>query len=449
MVPNPLLRDLLTESGWTGQELANRTNELGAEIGLQLHYDRTAVAHWLSGTRARPPVPELVAEVFTRGLGRRVTTADTGFGVAAAPAAPPLWRTSIAAELTELCGDGPVSRSAMFGCVYSLAALSVPGWAELAGTAAVVCPAERGKKIERVEVEAARAMLELFSAADLTFGGGHARSALARYLRTTISPWLRSDATPAVRTDLLGTAAQLCYLCGFLCFDDELHGAAQRYYLAAVRLAHAAGDATQFAISLRALSVQARMLGHRRQAVNLATAATRALPEHASARTRAFLTGQLAVAEAAADDQREAVTHLLAAESYLDNAGGASAPVGTYHCAALSHHHAAVRACLGERPAAISALTRSLRHRPSTERRARAITLARLAELHLAGGELDRACHNWNQFLDDYPHLSSGRADAALATMRARLRPHARSHPALAVLQRSAALRRRRATTRP
>ncbi|AGM07231.1 hypothetical protein [Amycolatopsis keratiniphila] len=445
MAPNHLLRNLLAESGWTGQKLADHTNRLGAEAGLRLRYDRTGVAHWLSGTRPRPPVPELVAEAFTRRLGRRVTAAATGLVRGGGATAPPWWRTDVAAELTNLCRDGAASRRTLSGCVYSLAALSVPGWAELASVAGAVRPAENAGKVERAELDAAKAMLELFSTADLTFGGGHVRPALARYLRTTIAPWLRMEAAPAVRTDMFITAAQLCYLCGFLCFDDELHGAAQRYYLVAGRLSHAAGDALHYAISLRALSVQARMLGHRAAAVDLATTAARALPGDAPALTRAFLVGQVAAAEAAADDQRNAVTHLRAAETYLDQARDTSSPVGTYHPAALSHHHAAVRACLGERPAAVSALTRSLRHRPASERRARAITLARLAELHLDAGEVDRACQAWDQFLDDYPHLRSQRADTALVTLRARLRPHAAYPPARSVTHKAAEVSRARA----
>ncbi|OXM48859.1 tetratricopeptide repeat protein [Amycolatopsis alba] len=445
MAPNHLLRNLLTESGWTGQKLANHTNDVGAEAGLRLRYDRTSIAHWLSGARPRPPVPELVAEAFTRCLGRRITTADAGLTPATAVAPPPSWRADIVTELRKLCRDGAAHRRTISGCVYSLAALSLPGWGDLATAGVTARPADHGGRLERADVDAAQTMLELFSAADLTFGGGYVRPALARYLQTTIAPWLRLDAAPAVRTDALITAAQLSYLCGFLCFDDELHGVAQRYYLIAARLSHDAGDALHYAISLRALSVQARMLGHRTQAVDLATTAARALPVHAPPLTRAFLTGQVAAAEAAAAEQHHAVTHLRAAEAYLERACDTTPPVGTYHPAALSHHHAAVHACLGDRGAAVSALTQSLRHRPEAERRARAITLARLAELHLDAGELDRACDAWSKFLDEYPYLRSQRAETALATLRSCLRPHTAYAPARSVTHKAAELYRARA----
>jgi predicted TPR repeat methyltransferase len=83
-----------------------------------------------------------------------------------------------------------------------------------------------------------------------------------------------------------------------------------------------------------------------------------------------------------------------------------------------------VAACLGDRREATAALARSVRHRPASERRSRAVTLAELAELHWADGHLDHACRAWHHFLDIYPSLHSQRADTALATLRAATRPH-------------------------
>lgn len=52
-----------------------------------------------------------------------------------------------------------------------------------------------------------------------------------------------------------------------MCFDDEQHGLAQRYYRTALSLAVQAGDPVAYAITLRAMSVQARSLGHHQHAV--------------------------------------------------------------------------------------------------------------------------------------------------------------------------------------
>jgi tetratricopeptide (TPR) repeat protein len=280
-------------------------------------------------------------------------------------------------------------------------------------------------------------MVAVFSDLDSAFGGGHSRAALAGYLAYDIAPRLHAGGHAAARRGFLSAATRLVYLCGFMCFDDERQDLAQNYYLLALRLAARNGDPAAYAITLRALSVQARTLGQRRPAVHLAETAAAARGIHPA--QQAFLFGQVAVAAAADGDRTGALSALTTAERRLQRAGGAAdAPMGGYHPAALAHQQAAVRALLGDRTGAITALGTSLRHRPAGERRSRAITTARLAELHLRQGHVEQAVVTWHAFLDDYPQLRSSRATRALATMRSSLRPHGRS-PAVARLLRRAA----------
>lgn len=451
--PNHLLRALLREAGWTGQALARTVNALGFEAGLPLQYDRTTVAHWLSGALPRHPVPELVAEGLSRELGRRVTVAETGLvprGPRVADTGAEVWRDWHAGErLAELARVRPGRPGMYASCVYSTAALAVPSWADLVAAPAtrrLAQPVTTGR-IGHAEVDSAAAMVRLFADADSTFGGGYPRVALGSYLATTIAPWLRADASTAVRHELLATATRLTYLCAFMCFDENLHGAAQRYYLISLRLAGEAGDAVSYGVILRALSVQARLLGHRRPAVGLADEAVRTASGRAPRQTRAFLHGQAAVAHAAAGNRRDALGHLNAAETHLSHADGdtrspATPLIGGYHLAAFAHCQAATTACLGDRRGAIAALRFSIRHRPSTEPRSRAVTLARLAELQLAEGQLEQACGTWQEFLDHYPSLRSRRADAALTTLLASTNPYRNNPVARALHLRANAVRR-------
>jgi hypothetical protein len=376
-----------------------------------------------------------VAEALSRALGRRVTVSETGLGASGSSEeeepGPRTWREQDAAtHLADACDTGSAA--------YSTAALSVPTWPAVTALRLGARPAtSAATKVERTDVKSAAAMLRLFSDADMTFGGGHARHALVGYLRSTIAPWLRTDVRPAVRRELLTTAARLSYLCGFMYFDDELHGTAQRYCLTSLRLAAEGGDAIGYAAALRGLSVQARLLGHHARAVDLAEAAVQAASGRVPAGPRAFLLGQLAVAHAAAGNRHDAMANLSAAETHLARADGSSPAVAAYHPASLAHQQAATAACLGDRHGAVRALEVSVRHRPSNERRSRAITLARLAELQLAGGRLEQACDTWQRFLGDYPLLRARRIDTALATLRARVRAH-QNHPAARELLRRA-----------
>ncbi|MGC7101093.1 tetratricopeptide repeat protein [Amycolatopsis lurida] len=433
---------MLIEAGWTGDKLARTVNALGAEAGIRLRYQRASVGQWLTGVHPRAPVPDLVAEAFSRSLGRPVTVEETGLAPGDWPegAEPAGWRLDNTMNSLVELGSGAMSRAALAHYVYRAADLSVPGWRELTAEGQDQPDDSPSATVERGEIGSVNVMTRLFSDADAAFGGGQVRRAAASYLTFSVVPLLRASASPATRRNLLTSAARLSYLCGFLCFDDELHGVAQRYYLASLRLAAEAGDNVGYGIALRALSVQARLLGHNQRALALAEAAVRATSRAAPAQTRAFLLGQLAVADAATGDQRAAATHLIAAEQHLERAGNPTDPVGAYHSSSLAHQHAAVSACSGDRRAAVVALQESIRHRPVGERRSRAITLARLAELQIRDGRLDQACDTWDSFLNDYPHLRSRRADTAFATLRANIRTHQKSPTVRALSQRVAVM---------
>lgn len=170
------------------------------------------------------------------------------------------------------------------------------------------------------------------------------------------------------------------------------------------------------------MSVQAHHLGHRRQAWELAEAAAREAGRLPSLQA-AFVTGQLAVAEAGCGDRRAAVAHLAEAQRLLERSDGQRAAIGDYHHAALAHQQAEALAALGDARGAIAALGTSLRHRPAGERRARAVTTARLAELHLGQGHVERACAVWHDLLDLVPQLDSARVDEAVRKLRGRLHP--------------------------
>ncbi|WP_232666427.1 hypothetical protein [Pseudonocardia sp. TRM90224] len=379
-------------------------------------------------------MPALVAETFTRQLSRPVTVEETGLGGAqpdehGQPADGGLARLDVLAP----AGAEP---DLLAGSIYHLDALCVPDWMQSPRDPLQTGAASPGSASE---LDAALMLCEVFSAADAMRGGRHARAALGAYLGTSISRWRPGDAPGTVRRRMLAAAAKLTYLYAFMCFDEGLHGLAQRFYLTSANLSTASGDRKGYAIALRALSVQARYLGHLTEAVDLAERSVRSVASPPDEpRVQAFLYGQLAVAHAAVGDGRRALGDLAMAERQLDQTGAENAPIGAYHAGSLAHQHAAVAAFLGDRQAAVSALQVSLRHRPTTERRSRAILRARLAELQLAGGNLDAACDTWMLFLDDYQHISSKRADSALATMHALVLPH-QHHPPVKRLRHTAA----------
>src|SRR4051812_44458103 len=81
--PNRQLAALIAEAGFSNAGLARRVDQLGLERGLDLRYDKTSVTRWLRGQQPRGTTPALIAEVFTRRLGRRLTAQDLGLDACA------------------------------------------------------------------------------------------------------------------------------------------------------------------------------------------------------------------------------------------------------------------------------------------------------------------------------------------------------------------------------
>ncbi|MER5862838.1 hypothetical protein [Kitasatospora sp. NPDC002040] len=430
--PNLRLRALLDEAGWTGQQLASSVNAEGARSAITVRYDRTAVAHWLAGTRPRDPACELICRVLAGALGREIGLQEAGFAGASGPVEQAPAVVHPHERLRELMESSPGARRALHRLPYSPAP-------DLLASAGQPRAEDSRHRIGMAQVRAAEQMVALLADADEILGGERVRPALTTYLSTDIATHLAASAPPAVGRRFRQAAADLSYLAGFTSFDANLHGAAQAYFRIAAQLAADVDDRPRYAIALRQMSVQAHFLGDTRQALHLAQGAGREIdslpPESA-----AFVIGQEALALATCGQRRHALEDLGRAERLLARSEGSGPVLGGYHQAAFAFQQAEVLAAAGDVPGACGALAASLRHRPASERRARMLTTSRLAGLQLGQGHLELACSTWDRFLDDYPHVSSARGDGALRELRARLRPYTREPAAQRLLTRAARL---------
>ncbi|MFM9493682.1 hypothetical protein ACKI1Q_08590 [Streptomyces galilaeus] len=73
--PNAALALALAVAGWSNHELARRLNDLATQRGHRgIAVDHTRVGRWIRrGEKPRPPVPELLADLFTEHLGHAYT----------------------------------------------------------------------------------------------------------------------------------------------------------------------------------------------------------------------------------------------------------------------------------------------------------------------------------------------------------------------------------------
>ncbi|WP_414166712.1 hypothetical protein ACMATS_02595 [Streptoverticillium reticulum] len=445
--PNRRLRALLAEARWTQGALARAVNAAAAEVGLSLGYDRTSVAHWLSGTRPRAPVPELVAEVFTRRLQRTVSPASAGFATAPPQGDPRSDRRrkrSPEAGLVALAGAeaDPARR---------VAAQQQPYREALLRTAHQDTPAPRkpfpwhGDHPADAETRMLQCAERFYAASLDAHGGRAARSSLAAYLTQDVAHWLRSARTEHAHRTALVEASRLTFLLARMYEDTAAHGLAQQCFVISQQLAAESGDRLAWAIGLRGLSAQGLSLGHHRAALHAAEAAAEA-GQRAGGGPGAYLLAQLAVAQAAYGLRRQALRSLGHAEHCMESAmepaaepGHEHGPFTTYTPAALDFQRARALRFLGDSSAACEALARSLAVRPATDRRGLALSHAQRAEILLRSGHIEEACLSWHSFLEHYRYLRSGAADTAAVRLRSLLAPYRRTPAAARVLARVAA----------
>ncbi|MGW7531303.1 hypothetical protein [Amycolatopsis sp. NPDC054798] len=422
----------MSAAAWTFGDLARAVNAAGAEAGQHLRYDRTSVAHWVSGTQPRGQVPALIAEALARRLGRPVTLSEIGLNGTSDSREP---RYTEAAQgipalisLTRAHLD-PVRRDVLVHSIYRIEDLAVPSAPDVCQIAQQAGGFNQaGPDIPQHQANLACHAAVVFAAANHQFGSGHIRAALTAYLANDILPSLAICETDAAHRKLLAAATDLALLAGFICFDSNEHGLAQRYYRATLDLACLARDSVRYAIVLRAISQQACHLRHAALALDLALSALAAGGNLTGSHTSAFLHAQVSLCYSAVGDPAAALAHHQQAHDRLSNATGAPPPFGSYHRGELGYHAASIRTVDGDIPGAITALNSALRHYPRLERRSRALTLAALAERQLDIGLLARASATTRRFLDIYPNLCSGRVTTAMKALGERLQQF-RGHP--------------------
>ncbi|ARF72171.1 regulator [Kitasatospora albolonga] len=555
--PNRRLASLIAEAGFSHAGLARRVDQLGLEHGLDLRYDKTSVTRWLRGQQPRGTTPALIAEVFTRRLGRRLSAQDLGLD-ACAPvyaglefAATPaeavdivsgLWRkdSGTHTELrkiaftpaglvvpsrdwligradewvardggadrppaphrrpgvgtvggapgrtepfrmepgrtepgrteqgrtepfrtepgrtdgalrTDLRGaprpggpGGPLRPAGRPAPGAAPPAPGEPSGADRTGPGAVsgastgtgalpVVPRQRqtergpGQRVSGGDVSALRSVGELFRTLDHTYGGGHARQALVRYLEHEAEPMLRGSYGETTGRRLFAAVADLTRLAGWTSFDIAAHGLAQRYFVQALRLAQAAGDRGYGAYVLITMSRQAVYLGHGREAVQLARVAQQGIGSAAPPLVQALLHSVEARGHGILGEARACTAALTRAEHALEVARpGDEVPhwARLFDEAQLAHELGHCHRDLQQYRAAAQHAERSLQLRAPAYARSRLFCRVVLASARLGLGELDQACQLGAEAAQQASEMRSVRAAEYVRAFERSLEPY-------------------------
>lgn len=469
--PNRQLAALIAEAGFSNAGLARRVDQLGLEHGLDLRYDKTSVTRWLRGQQPRGTTPALIAEVFTRRLGRRLTAQDLGLD-ACAPvyaglefAATPeeavdivggLWRKDSGshAELRKIAftpaGLVVPSRDWLIGRADDRVGRGDPGAVRIPVQGRPAVPRQRaqtergpGQRVTAGDIAALRSVGELFRTLDNAYGGGHARQALVRYLEHELEPMLRGTYGEQTGRRLFAAASDLTRLAGWTSYDIAAHGLAQRYFVQALRLSQAAGDRAYGSYVLVTMSRQAVYLGHGREAVQLARVAQQGVGSSAPPVVQALLYAVEARGHGVLGEVRAATASLVRAERALETARpGDEVPYWArfFDEAQLADEFGHCHRDLQQYRAAAQHAERSLQLRAPGYARSRPFCRVVLASARLGLGELDQACQLGAEAATQASEMRSVRAVEYVRDFERRLEPYKDAAPVRGYRDKVAAL---------
>ncbi|MFJ9797724.1 MFS transporter [Streptomyces sp. NPDC101145] len=486
--PNEKLGTVLALAGISNAGLARRVNDLGAQRGLTLRYDKTSVARWVSkGMIPQGAAPHLIAAAIGQKLGRPVPLHEIGLADAdpapevglafprdvgeAVKSATELYRLDLAGRRAgaggiwqSLAGSFAVSAYAVpasrwlitpadpsverrltraegggTGAAGPGAAGSGPGAAAGAGAGAqqaavpvatVDEPPPEGAhaRVGHSDVAKLREAAEDARRWDSKYGGGDWRSSMVpECLRVDAAPLLLGSYSDEVGRALFGATAELTRLAGWMAFDTGQQEAAQRYYIQALRLARAAADVPLGGYVLASMSLQATYRGFADEGVDLAQAAVERNRGLATARTMSFFRLVEARAHAKAGDAAAAGAALKAAEGWLERSRDGDADPSWLGFYSYDRFAADAAECYRDlkAPRQVRRFTEQALSRPTEEYvRSHGLRLVVSAVAELESGNLDAACAAGTRAVEVAGRISSARTTEYVRDLLHRLEPY-------------------------
>ncbi|WP_181796342.1 MFS transporter [Streptomyces sp. WELS2] len=446
--PNEKLGAVLALAGISNAGLARRVNDLGAQRGLTLRYDKTSVARWVSkGMVPQGAAPHLIAAAIGQKLGRPVPLHEIGLADAdpapevglafprdvaqAVKSATELYRLDLAGRRA---GSGGIWQSLAGSFAVSAYATPASRWLITPADSSVAreaCAAEGSGaplKVGHSDVQKLREAAEDARRWDSKYGGGDWRSSMVpECLRVEAAPLLLGSYSDEVGRALFGASAELTRLAGWMAFDTGQQEAAQRYYIQALRLARAAADVPLGGYVLASMSLQATYRGFGDEGVDLAQAALERNRGLATARTMSFFRLVEARAHARAGDAQAAGAALKAAEGWLERSRpGDNDPswLGFY---GYDRFAADAAECYRDlkAPRQVRRFTEQALSKPTEEFvRSHGLRLVVSAVAELESGNLDAACEQGVRAVEVAGRISSARTTEYVKDLLHRLEPY-------------------------
>ncbi|MEW2297304.1 transcriptional regulator [Streptomyces sp. NPDC006743] len=424
--PNDQLAYWLGRSTISNKELARLAQSKAREWGQpNIAPNATRVRRWLEGETPRPPVPDILAGVFSDHFGFRVTTYDLGLGEGSSTDAALAYDPSFAVtvEVVADLGRADVDRRKFLAAAPFAAVAGVgPSRDWLLNT--LDQEPEPGPRVRIEDVLSVKNMFASFQRMDVLQGGGSGRLVLAEYMNHHVYPLLRRSHDDTVRRALCEAAAEQTYLLGWMAYDNGEHSTAQRYLIQSLRLAEESQNAPLGAHVLAGMADQATLLGNPAEGRRLAQAGRQGLSRSESPACLADLWCLEARALALLDDKVAAARAVVQSERAYERVDLTTEPdwAAFIDPAYLHGEHANTMRDMGDAESAEQHARRSIEHAKKQKRARRgAMSQAALAVSHLQRRDLDGAYAAGLRTLSLSGQVKSSRAVEAVQDLQRRM----------------------------
>ncbi|MFJ1797161.1 transcriptional regulator [Kitasatospora griseola] len=423
------LTHLMRLRGWGKIQFARMMCDHGAVLKIPLATNRTLVWKWEQGQEPEPDAQFVLADLL--GINTRTLAANPW------PRWLPVWEvTGITAPwtkagtvdvLVELVRSGHMDRRGFLTITGAAMATVAASWASASPAFA---SALNGDQVTDSMVDTLDARVGTLQTLDAQMGGARLIEQARGDLAIITNLLKHGRHTEAVEARLLGLAAQVNYIAGWMAYDSGLRSAGQQYYLGALRAAKTIGNDALGGFLLAEMGVHLSDNGNPAERVAQVETALANTPATMQPGVRSYL--ELHHAESLSRDgqHQKAGTALNRAHDLWSKNGDDRLPswLSWYGDAQLSSTEGKIMLRAGQVDRATSALASSIDHAVPRDQAVRA---GRLATARLAGKDLDGALDAANRGLGLLEtQVYSIRAVNRLTKFAGYLEPH-RAEPAV------------------
>lgn len=383
---NPALTALIDQALASGR--IRKIGAIAARVNVRTRhntqYDGSTLRRWARTGQVpkQPQIRQAVAAVFTEILDRPVLESDVWPSLRyTRTVATPIRSPHVLGDVIEKEVPSPVHRRTFIVSSVALGVCAHPAAA-----------AEPSRRVGNADVQRIEEAVRELHAADDKYGGDQLCDLAIGQFHQVRRLLRDASYSEPVGQQLRSAAGHMAEHAGWLLFDASRHGEARDFYNEALAAARLAQDESLSVLVLASMGLQSTYLGAAREARDLLVHAQESQAVPPRGRLRSVLASREATALAAMGDGSGARRSLTRAQQALDRESGQDPGWVSFHSPAeLAVCEGICRANLDDHAGARAKLAEALDAQDGKYVRNRALYTTWLAEMELAGPDVERA----------------------------------------------------------